>query len=37
MNAEVADGVSRLGTRWVIWYVVEDGAHLTVVDAGLPQ
>jgi glyoxylase-like metal-dependent hydrolase (beta-lactamase superfamily II) len=37
MSAEVAPGVHRLGTRWVNWYVVEDGARLTVVDAGLPQ
>lgn len=37
MNAEIAPGVRRLGTRWVNWYVVEDGARLTVVDAGLPQ
>src|ERR671936_479160 len=37
MNAEVAEGVRRLGTFWVNWYVVEDGGRLTVVDAGLPQ
>ncbi|MDQ4026072.1 MAG: MBL fold metallo-hydrolase, partial [Actinomycetota bacterium] len=37
MSAEVAERVRRLGTRWVNWYVVEDGAGLTVVDAGLPQ
>ena len=37
MGQRVADGVHRLGTRWVNWYVVEDGADLTVVDAGLPQ
>jgi glyoxylase-like metal-dependent hydrolase (beta-lactamase superfamily II) len=29
--------VRRLGTRWVNWYVVEEGDGLTVVDAGLPQ
>lgn len=33
----VADGVHRLGTRWVNWYLIEDGDGLTVVDAGLPQ
>jgi glyoxylase-like metal-dependent hydrolase (beta-lactamase superfamily II) len=33
----VADGVHRLGTRWVNWYLIEDGHRLTVVDAGLPQ
>jgi hypothetical protein len=37
MNAEIAEGVRRLRTRWVNWYIVEDGARLTVVDAGLPQ
>jgi glyoxylase-like metal-dependent hydrolase (beta-lactamase superfamily II) len=37
MNAEIAEGVRRLGTRWVNWYIVEDGARLTVVDARLPQ
>jgi glyoxylase-like metal-dependent hydrolase (beta-lactamase superfamily II) len=37
MSAEVAERVRRLGTRWVNWYVVEDGDGLAVVDAGLPQ
>jgi glyoxylase-like metal-dependent hydrolase (beta-lactamase superfamily II) len=32
----IADGVWRCGTRFVNWYVVEDGGRLTVVDAGLP-
>lgn len=36
MSAQIADGVSRLGTEIVNWYVVEDGGRLTVVDAGLP-
>ncbi|MBV9047053.1 MAG: MBL fold metallo-hydrolase [Solirubrobacterales bacterium] len=37
MSVEVADGVWRLGTRWVNWYFIQDGDRLTVVDAGLPQ
>jgi glyoxylase-like metal-dependent hydrolase (beta-lactamase superfamily II) len=32
----IADGVYRCGTRFVNWYVVDDGGRLTVVDAGLP-
>lgn len=34
--ATVGEGVHRLGTRWVNWYLIEDGGELTVVDAGLP-
>jgi glyoxylase-like metal-dependent hydrolase (beta-lactamase superfamily II) len=37
MGHEVADGVFRLGTRWVNWFLVKEGGRLTVVDAGLPQ
>jgi glyoxylase-like metal-dependent hydrolase (beta-lactamase superfamily II) len=37
MNVEVAAGVHRLGTRWVNWYLVEEGGSFTVIDAGLPQ
>ena len=33
----VADGVHRLGSRFVNWYAVEDGDRLTVVDCGLPK
>src|SRR5437879_573882 len=33
----VADGVHRLGSRFVNWYVVEDDGRLTVVDCGLPK
>jgi glyoxylase-like metal-dependent hydrolase (beta-lactamase superfamily II) len=34
---EVAPGVWRAGTKYVNWYVVDDGAAgLTLVDAGLP-
>jgi glyoxylase-like metal-dependent hydrolase (beta-lactamase superfamily II) len=36
MSAQVAEGVTRLGTEIVNWYVVEDGGRLTAVDAGLP-
>lgn len=32
----VADGVTRLGTSLVNWYLVEEEGRLTVVDAGLP-
>lgn len=34
--AKLVDGVHRLGTSLVNWYVVEDEGRLTVVDAGLP-
>jgi glyoxylase-like metal-dependent hydrolase (beta-lactamase superfamily II) len=30
------DGVTRLGSRWVNWYVVEDDDGVTVVDTGYP-
>jgi glyoxylase-like metal-dependent hydrolase (beta-lactamase superfamily II) len=33
---KVADGVYRLGSRWVNFYLVEEGDALTVVDAGFP-
>jgi glyoxylase-like metal-dependent hydrolase (beta-lactamase superfamily II) len=33
---EVAERVHRLGDRYVNWYVIEDGARLTVLDAGFP-
>ena len=32
---EVASGVHRFGSRFVNWYVVEQGGRLTLVDAGL--
>ena len=37
MARQVAEGVYRLGTRWVNWYLVRDGEHITVIDTGLPQ
>jgi glyoxylase-like metal-dependent hydrolase (beta-lactamase superfamily II) len=33
---QIADGVHRLGDDMVNFYLVEDGAHLTLIDAGLP-
>ena len=37
MSAErLAEGMYRCGTRFVNWYVIDDGGRLTVVDAGLP-
>jgi glyoxylase-like metal-dependent hydrolase (beta-lactamase superfamily II) len=33
----VADGVVRLGTELVNWYLVEDDGHVTIVDAGAPK
>lgn len=33
---QVADGIYRLGDDHTAWYVLEDGPHLTIVDAGLP-
>jgi glyoxylase-like metal-dependent hydrolase (beta-lactamase superfamily II) len=32
----VADGVVRLGTELVNWYLVEEGSRVTIVDAGAP-
>jgi glyoxylase-like metal-dependent hydrolase (beta-lactamase superfamily II) len=37
MARQVAEGVYRLGTRWVNWYLVLDGDHVTIIDTGLPQ
>jgi glyoxylase-like metal-dependent hydrolase (beta-lactamase superfamily II) len=34
---EVADGVFRLGTRWVNFYLLVDGREATLVDAGYPR
>jgi glyoxylase-like metal-dependent hydrolase (beta-lactamase superfamily II) len=33
---EVAEGVYRLGTRWLNFYVVEEGGEFTLIDAGYP-
>ncbi len=37
MAEVVAEGVVRLGTPLVNWFLVEDGGRVTVVDAGLPS
>lgn len=34
---QVAENVTRLGTGLVNWYLVTEGSHVTVVDAGLPR
>ncbi len=34
--AKLADGVVRLGTPYVNWYLVADDSGVTVVDAGVP-
>ncbi len=33
---EVAAGVRRLGSRWVNFYLIEEGGRLTLLDAGFP-
>jgi len=33
---EIAGGVYRLGTRWVNFYLVAEGAEFTLIDAGYP-
>jgi glyoxylase-like metal-dependent hydrolase (beta-lactamase superfamily II) len=35
-TTQVAEGVHRLGSRLVNYYLVQDGDSLTLVDAGLP-
>ncbi|MGH6784556.1 MAG: hypothetical protein ACREBP_08040 [Sphingomicrobium sp.] len=34
---KVADGVYRLGTRWVGWYLHDVDGAITVVDCGFPR
>jgi glyoxylase-like metal-dependent hydrolase (beta-lactamase superfamily II) len=34
--SEVADGVFRLGTKWVNFYLVAQDGEFTVVDTGYP-
>ncbi len=31
------DGLYRCGSRWVNFYVIEDGGEVTIVDCGLPS
>ncbi len=33
---QVADGVYRLGSGWLNWYIVEEDGSLAVIDSGLP-
>ena len=33
----VAEGVYRLGSRWVDWYVLENEGALTLIDSGYPR
>lgn len=33
---QIAPGVHRLGTKFINYYVIEEGGRLTLVDAGLP-
>jgi glyoxylase-like metal-dependent hydrolase (beta-lactamase superfamily II) len=33
---EVAEGVYRLGTRWINFYLVAEGGEFTMIDAGYP-
>jgi glyoxylase-like metal-dependent hydrolase (beta-lactamase superfamily II) len=33
---EIAEGVYRLGTRWVNFYLVSEDAEFTLIDAGYP-
>jgi glyoxylase-like metal-dependent hydrolase (beta-lactamase superfamily II) len=37
MVQQLAEGVVRLGSDQVNWYLVEDGGGVTVVDAGVPR
>lgn len=34
---EVADGVYRLGTKWINFYLVEEQGEFTLIDAGYPS
>ena len=34
---QITDGVYRLGTRWVKFYLVVEGEGLTLIDTGLPK
>jgi glyoxylase-like metal-dependent hydrolase (beta-lactamase superfamily II) len=33
---EIAEGVYRLGTKWVTFYLVAEEAEFTLIDAGYP-
>ena len=34
---EIAPGVTRLGSRYVNWYLIAEGGRYTVIDGGLPR
>lgn len=36
MTPEVAEGVYRLGTKWINFYLVAEGGEFTLIDAGYP-
>jgi glyoxylase-like metal-dependent hydrolase (beta-lactamase superfamily II) len=36
LHRDIADGVHRIGERFVNWYLIEESGRLTMVDAGLP-
>jgi glyoxylase-like metal-dependent hydrolase (beta-lactamase superfamily II) len=36
MPPEVAEGVYRLGTKWINFYLVAEGGEFTLIDAGYP-
>jgi hypothetical protein len=33
---KLGDNVVRLGSSQVNWFLIGDGSHITVVDAGVP-
>jgi hypothetical protein len=33
---EVAEGVYKLGTKWLNFYLVEEDGKFTLIDAGYP-
>ena len=37
LEQNVAEGVHRVQDSYVNWYLVEDDAHVTAVDAGMPS
>ena len=36
-GTEVAEGVFKLGTRWVNYYLVAEGDEFILIDAGYPR
>lgn len=36
-DLRVADGIWRLGTSYINWYLIRDGDAFTLVDTGLPR